>query len=163
MKKIIGVMCAVIFICAGLCGCGSTDSTGANDNKANKEIESVMQAGPTTMDEWKIVMLDYESYFKEENFISQSNTSDACYTTMTDVTEEEFKTYVDAVAKIYSNDMMTNFGTDSDGHPRDSFYGETPDGKYTLSAQFRYRDSQESLVCVLSCYMETEDDEESEE
>lgn len=163
MKRIIGIMCAVIFIFAGLCGCGSTDSDGTNDKKANKEIESVMQAGPTTMDEWKIIMLDYESYFKEGTFISQTNDSDGCYITMKGVTEDEFRVFVDEAAKTYSKDMASSFRTDSDGNPMAGFYGETPDGKYTLSTNFYYSEYHEFLILTMSCYMDTDDDEESEE
>lgn len=165
MKKIIGVMCAVIFIFAGLCGCGSTDSAGGNDNKANKEIESVMQAGPTTMDEWKIVMLDYESYFKEGKFISQSNDSDSCYITMANVTEDEFRAFVDEVIKTYSKDTFSDFSTDVDGKPLDGFYGDTPDGKYKLSASLYYNEYiyEDSLICDISCKIQDNDDEESEE
>lgn len=163
MKKFIGVMCAVIFMFAGLCGCGSADSTSANDNKANKEIESVMQAGPTTMDEWKIVMLNYESYFKEGTFISQYNTSDGCYISMDNVTEEEFRAFVDETAKTYSKDMFSNFSTDSGGNPYDRFYGETPNGKYKLSVYLFYSKDDEALFCNINCHMDTDDDEETSE
>lgn len=163
MKKIIGIMCAVVFIFAGLCGCGSNNSDGTNDKKADKGIESVMQAGPTTMDEWKIVMLDYESYFKEGIFISQANDSDGCYITMKGVTEDEFKAFVDEAAKTYSKDMASSFRTDSEGNPMAGFYGETPDGKYTLSTNFYYSEYDECLILTMNCYMDTDDNEEETE
>ena len=167
MKKFIGVMCAVIFIFAGLCGCGSndsTDSTGANDKKANKEIETIMQAGPTTADEWKIIMLDYESYFKEGSINAQSTQSNACYVSFTNVTEDEFRAFVDEAIKTYSKDTYSNFTTDTDGKPLCGFYGDTPDGKYKLIAGLVYNEyiDEDSLICNISCEMQ-DDDEESEE
>lgn len=156
-------MCAVVFIFAGLCGCGSNNSDGTNDKKADKGIESVMQAGPTTMDEWKIIMLDYESYFEHENINSQSSQSNACYVSMTNVTEDEFRSFIDEAAKIYSKDTYSNFTTDTDGKPLCGFYGDTPDGKYKLIAGLVYNEyiDEDSLICNISC--EIQDDEETEE
>jgi hypothetical protein len=165
MKKIIGVLCAVIFICAGFCGCGSTDSTSTTDKKADKEVEAMMQAGPTTMDEWKVVMLNYESYFKDGTYISQSNDSDSCYITMANVTEDEFRAFVDEVIKTYSKDTFSDFSTDVDGKPLCGFYGDTPDGKYKLSASLYYNEYiyEDSLICDISCRIQDADDDETDE
>lgn len=165
MKKIIGVLCAVIFICAGLCGCGSTDSTSTTDKKADKTIEDIMQTGPTTTDEWKILMLDYESYFKNGIVNAQSTQSKASYVSMTNVTEDEFKVFVDEAMKIYSKDTYSNFTTDPDGKPLDGFYGETSDGKYKLIVGLVYNEyiTEDSLICNISCEMQDTDDDETDE
>ena len=150
MKKILWRTLVVIAMMLLLCGCSTTTKTAE---------EKVMSNGPSGIEDWKTIMGNYESYFQNCSIRSQQVLDDCFFATLSGVTEDEYKAFINEITTQYPNNMAVYYGTepDDESRPLNTFYGETEDGLYSLTVGLCYNEyvDKDSLLFSISCNKNT--------
>lgn len=145
MKKILFRVGLIIGLTMLFCSCSVNEE---NNEDAAKDV-----AYPLTIDDWRDVAGNYETYFEKPSIRSQQILEDCFYSVVVNVTEEEYIAYIDNLTAKYPNNMTAYYSVDGDGYPMNTFYGETEDGAYRLTANLSYNEyiDKDSLAFTISC------------
>lgn len=145
MKKVLLKTILVAALVMLFCSCSVNE-----ENTDNTTKDTVY---PLTINDWRDIAGNYETYFQKPSIRSQQMLEDCFYSVIVNVTEEEYTAYIDDLTAKYPNNMTAYYSVDNEGYPMNTFYGETEDGLYRLTANLAYSEyiDKDSLTFTISC------------